>query len=78
MSYYTDIIQACLVQMKRTDIDARHVEGWMRLEHGTLDSILSPRGFVREVHIAVDCVDEAGLDRSDELATSFGLMREAS
>jgi hypothetical protein len=72
VTYYQGIIQARLVRLRRTDIDPRHVEGWMRLEHGTLDA-LTPRRFAREVQISVDCVDEAGIDRSEELAISYGL-----
>ena len=78
MNVYTEVIQAFLAHMKRTDLDPRHVEGWMRLVHdGTLDR-LSPRRVAREVQNAVDRLDEAGLDQSDELAASYGLMQEAS
>jgi len=77
MSYYQRLIAECLVAFKRLDIDPRHIEGWMRLEHGTLDA-LSPSAFRREVQTCIDCVDEAGIDRSDELAASYGLMKRAS
>lgn len=77
MSYYQRLIAQRLVTLKREDVDPRHVEGWMRIQHGTLDA-LSAEAFAVEVRICVDCVDEAGIDRSDELAQSYGLMREAS
>jgi len=52
--------------------DARHVEAWMRLEHGCLDG-LSREMFEREVHISVDCISQAGATESERLARSFGL-----
>lgn len=77
MSYYSAAIQAVLARLKRTDIDPRHIEGWMRLEHGTLDHLSGSR-FRHEVALCIDLVDDYGVDRSDELAASYGLMREAS
>jgi hypothetical protein len=77
VSYYQKLIELRLVMMNRSDVNPAHIEAWMRLEHGTLDA-LSARAFAREVAICVDLVDEAGLDRSDELAMSYGLLRRAS
>jgi hypothetical protein len=71
--FYQRLITQILRKLARADIDARHVEAWMRLQHGTLDA-LSPRAFATEVRVCVECVDEAGIDRSDELARSYGLM----
>jgi uncharacterized lipoprotein YmbA len=52
--------------------DPRHVEGYMRLEHSTLDG-LSARQFNQEIEIARQCVDTAGVTESELLAQSFGL-----
>lgn len=52
--------------------DPRHVEGWMRAEHETLDG-LSRQRFAEEVVIAVACIDAAGADQSEQVARSFGL-----
>ena len=51
--------------------DPRHVEAFMRLEHGTLDG-LSPAKFAAEVAVARECID---LDpvMAEEMARSFGL-----
>jgi hypothetical protein len=73
MSVYQKMIGMVLRGMRRPDVDPRHVEGWMRLTFGTLDG-LGVAKFADEVRIAVDCCDEAGIDRSDDLARSYGLM----
>jgi hypothetical protein len=52
--------------------DPRHIEAWMRLEHGTLDA-LSPAGFRSEVKTALACVREAGTAESERLAASLGV-----
>ncbi|HEU5019652.1 MAG TPA: hypothetical protein VFT69_16965 [Pseudolabrys sp.] len=51
--------------------EPRHVEAWMRSEHGTLDH-LSPEQFVLEAQVAADlaAIDPA---MSEALAQSFGL-----
>ena len=54
------------------DIDPRHVEAWMRVEHPTLDG-LSRREFIAAMHAAVGCAIDAGADESEALAASFGL-----
>ena len=54
------------------DIDPRHVEAWMRLEHPTLDG-LAPERFSAEIATALACMAEAGADESEALAASFGL-----
>ena len=51
--------------------DPRHIEAWMRLEHGTLDG-LSASEFAAEVEIARQCVD-ADPSGSASLAQSYGL-----
>lgn len=55
-----------------TSHDPRHVEAWMRLQHGTLDQ-LSPADFDSEVCIANACIAEAGTAESEALARSYGL-----
>jgi hypothetical protein len=55
-----------------TSSDPRHVEAFMRLEHGTLDQ-LSPARFTEEVFVSALCVAEAGPVDSEALAVSYGL-----
>jgi len=50
--------------------DPRHVEAYMRLEHGTLDR-LSPRQFAADVKMAVACID-ADPAMAERLAQSYG------
>ena len=52
--------------------DPRHIEAFMRCEHGTLDS-LSPAKFAAEVAVARECIDVGGKDGAEILAQSFGL-----
>jgi hypothetical protein len=52
--------------------DPRHVEAYMRLEHGTLDR-LSPQQFRAEVALAVACIAEGGTEAAEKLAKSYGL-----
>jgi hypothetical protein len=52
--------------------DARHIEAFMRSEHGTLDR-LSPDAFAAEVAMAVSCIEtDGGLDLAERLARSYG------
>ena len=53
------------------DVDPRHVEAWMRVEHPTLDG-LSRERFIAEMHV-LGCVLDAGPEASEALAPSFGL-----
>jgi len=69
---YRDLIRETAARLGRVGIDSRHVEAWMRLEHGCLDG-LSPRQFADEVEVAIGCIDEAGDATSERLAASFGL-----
>lgn len=55
--------------------DPRHIEAWMREEHGTLDG-LTPEAFRREVAEAAVLVD-ADPDLSEKLAESYGLKAVA-
>ncbi|MDE2104342.1 MAG: hypothetical protein KGL39_44300 [Patescibacteria group bacterium] len=52
--------------------DPRHIEGYMRLEHSTLDG-LSRSQFASEVAISAACVDEGGIEAAERNARSFGL-----
>jgi hypothetical protein len=52
-------------------VDPRHVEAWMRLEHGTLDQ-LSTAQFISEVIMAERCI-LADPSQSERLAKSYGL-----
>jgi hypothetical protein len=50
----------------------RHVEGYMRLAHGTLDQ-LSPQQFRTEVALSVACIADGGIDTAEKLTQSYGL-----
>ncbi len=71
-TFYQQLIIATLSKCKRTEIDPRHIEGFMRIAHSTLDH-LSKTEFVKEVLISVSCVDYAGAEQSESCAVSFGL-----
>ena len=55
------------------DVDPRHVEAWMRVEHPTLDG-LSRVEFIDEMYAALAAAIEAGPEQSERLAASFGLL----
>ncbi|MFH1844879.1 MAG: hypothetical protein ABIF77_16940 [bacterium] len=52
--------------------DPRHVEAWMRLEHGCLDG-LSVSQFAAEVKTALECIAAGPVAYSESLALSMGL-----
>lgn len=54
------------------DYDPRHIECFMRIQHGTLDH-LSRADFKREVKICMACIDECGKDDAEKYAQSMGL-----
>jgi hypothetical protein len=66
-------LYAAEIQRLAPIADPAHVEAWMRLKHGMLDS-LNAAHFAREVQLAVGCIEFAGLNESDELARSYGLQ----
>lgn len=74
MSSYASMIRTELDALggEATQIDPRHIEGYMRLECGTLDS-LSRECFWVEVRMAVACVVYDGADNAENLARSYGL-----
>ena len=70
---YQQMIQEALSKSGQTvEYDPRHIEAWMRSEHGTLDA-LSRQQFNAEVRVAVACIDAAGVEMSERLAQSEGL-----
>lgn len=54
------------------NVDARHVEGYMRTS-GLLLGEMSPRKFNSEIRLAVACIEEGGIDAAERLARSYGL-----
>lgn len=71
MQTYQERIQDILHCAKHDEIDPRHVEGYMRLEHSTLDG-LSVYQFRKEVFISIACIKEGGVDMAESNAKSFG------
>jgi hypothetical protein len=72
MSFYQESIREILAQEGHIGkYDPRHIEAWMRMEHRTLDG-LSKGQFEREVLIAAQCVDEAGVDLAEQMAVMEG------
>lgn len=55
------------------DVDPRHIEAWMRLEHPTLDG-LSEREFSDAMYAALATAMDTGPEQSETLAASFGLQ----
>lgn len=53
-------------------IDPRWIEGYMRLEHPTLDN-LSPVRFAHEAALASECAAHDGPAMAEQVARSFGL-----
>ncbi len=72
MSMYKESIQRILHAARHAEIDPRHIEGYMRLEHSTLDG-LSAGQFKKEVMISISCVKEGGIEMAESNARSFGL-----
>lgn len=73
MSAYAQMIREALARTGHVGAaDPRHIEAWMRLEHGCLDG-LPVQQFTVEVTIALQCIAAAPADRSEALAASFGL-----
>ena len=71
-SYYQEMIREELARRGHIGIDPRHVEGYMRLEHSTLDG-LSRSQFSKEVGIGIECVLADGIQNAEANARSFGL-----
>lgn len=72
-SPYAQLIRESMARIGRIGAaDPRHVEAFMRLEHGTLDG-LARHQFDTEVGIAIACIREGGIEGAEELAQSYGL-----
>jgi hypothetical protein len=71
---YATAINERLEAMGRRDVSPVYVEGWMRVEHPTLDG-LSREQFTEEVAMAVACVDASTDAENRSLAQSYGLER---
>ena len=69
---YQRMIREILGKIGRDEIDPRHIEAYMRLEHRTLDGLSAPQ-FEREVVISAECVGAAGPVEAEACAASFGL-----
>lgn len=52
--------------------EPRHIEAYMRVEHGTLDG-MDRQQFNADIEIARQCVDAGGVDAAELLAESYGL-----
>lgn len=73
MSGYRQMIRETIARTGHVGAaDPRHVEGWMRLEHGCLDG-LSRAQFTAEVKIALACIAAGPVSDSESLAQSMGL-----
>lgn len=73
-SFYQRSIREELARMGRGVgvADPRHIEGYMRLGHSTLDG-LSAAEFRLEVAVGLACLAEDGLEAAERNAQSFGL-----
>lgn len=72
MGIYTRIIREELERIDRSEVDPRHVEGFLRNLYGTLDHLERSR-FDQEVRAAVLAVDAGGIELAEELAQTYGL-----
>jgi len=73
VSAYEQLIRDAMARAGRVGAaDPRHVEAWLRLEHGCLDG-LSPAQFRAEVNVALRCITACPLADSESLARSYGL-----
>lgn len=67
------IISDTLRKFAMTEIDPRHVEAWMRLQHPILGS-LDRAAFNAAVITAAYAVERAGPAESEALATALGVI----
>jgi hypothetical protein len=72
MSFYQQSIREEIARLGHIGIDPRHVEGYMRLEHSTLDG-LSKKQFSDEVKIGIECTLADGEANAERNARSYGL-----
>lgn len=71
-SPYYERIKGYLSLLNREQVDPRHVEAYMRLEHPTLDG-LSVGAFKKEVKFSIQCIDASTPEENEAAAQSFGL-----
>lgn len=71
-SFYEYSVNEQLKNLNRGDVEARHVEAYMRLKYGTLDS-LGYEEFRKEVKLCVKAIDAEGKKEAETLAQSYGL-----
>lgn len=69
---YQGMIRKELEFFGHYNIDPRHVEAMMRMNHKTLDS-LSPELFIHEILTNVECLKYINPELVEETAKSFGL-----
>ena len=74
MDRYQQIIREELAKAGHVGMDPRWIEGYMRLDHGTLDA-LSRAQFARETREIAEMIAEAGghSDEPERLARSYRL-----
>jgi hypothetical protein len=71
MSIYKSIIER-LARDIDVDVDPRHVEGYMRLQYGTLDH-LSAETFKEEIYLSQELIKAEGIAAAESCARSYGL-----
>lgn len=72
MTYYQNFIRQESAKIGFIGYDPRHIEAYIRLEHSTLDGLSKPK-FIKEIRIAIQCIDIDGKDTAEKCAKSFGL-----
>ena len=73
VSYYQQAIRETMASLGRIGAaNPRHVEAWMRLEHGVLSGLSRSR-FTAEVKVALDCIAAVPTSENESLAQSYGL-----
>lgn len=69
---YARIINEILVELRRTDVKACHVEALMRVQHRTLDHLRRPE-FKECVRASVLACGVMSEDELDDTARSYGV-----
>ena len=71
-THYAQMISEIAASLGFIGMDARHIEGWMRSEHRTLDSLTSP-DFRSAVADAIECVMCSDADTNNAIAELAGI-----
>ena len=71
-SMYQKMIEKTAAKQGHIGVNARWIEGWMRLECGCLDG-LSRRRFNYEVAAGIRCIAVSTPAENEQLARSYGL-----